>query len=69
MWRGDLSPLGREAALKPDNSLHLIDFGTASQSSGDKSPRHNSRARVFKTGHSWLMFYPRPGTIRALLFS
>ena len=31
MWRGDLSPLGREAALKT---------GTAAQSNGDKSPRH-----------------------------
>jgi cobaltochelatase CobN len=33
LWRGDLSPLGREAA--PKN-------GTAAQSNGDKSPRHKS---------------------------
>ncbi|AWM93864.1 hypothetical protein DJ564_25305 [Pseudomonas sp. 31-12] len=37
-WRGDLSPLGREAALKN---------GTAAQSNGDKSPRHKSRLLQF----------------------
>jgi hypothetical protein len=33
MWRGDLSPLGCEAASNN---------GTAAQPNGDKSPRHKS---------------------------
>ncbi|AUM70951.1 hypothetical protein C0J56_20205 [Pseudomonas fluorescens] len=53
MWRGDLSPLGCEAA--PPNrqhrsvrSIQAIFIGAASQPNGDKSPRHK---RCF-SGHS-----------------
>ncbi|RBC02442.1 hypothetical protein C3E97_006635 [Pseudomonas sp. MWU12-2115] len=44
LWRGDLSPMGCEAAPKPDyrffqeNRISWIT--TASQPIGDKSPRH-----------------------------
>ncbi|TBN46419.1 hypothetical protein EYC95_12735 [Pseudomonas sp. BGI-2] len=44
MWRGGLPPLGCEAALKPETSLHLTLcvgwIATAAQSNGDKSPHH-----------------------------
>ncbi|TNB85761.1 hypothetical protein FHJ31_09980 [Pseudomonas sp. Fig-3] len=41
LWRGDLSPLGRAAALKPAATVcQSALFWTAAQSSGDKSPRH-----------------------------
>ncbi|AUM72242.1 hypothetical protein C0J56_27770 [Pseudomonas fluorescens] len=44
LWRGDLSPLGCAAALKPGDSVCQIDLiaaiGAATQPSGDKSPRH-----------------------------
>ncbi|NWL23116.1 hypothetical protein DM828_27925 [Pseudomonas umsongensis] len=42
MWRGDLSPL--ECAALPlhySRRTALTGFATASQPSGDKSPRHN----------------------------
>ncbi|RYM43858.1 hypothetical protein EVS84_05535 [Pseudomonas koreensis] len=45
LWRGDLSPLGREAVLNPRTrwicSTACNGFATATQPSGDKSPRHN----------------------------
>ncbi|AWM89835.1 hypothetical protein DJ564_02940 [Pseudomonas sp. 31-12] len=46
LWRGDLSPLGGEAAPKPATSVYQLHrvrwFTTASQSNGDKSPHHKS---------------------------
>ena len=36
LWRGDLSPMGREAAPAFD-----LKEGPAAQSIGDKSPRHS----------------------------
>ncbi|PTT71870.1 hypothetical protein DBR26_06535 [Pseudomonas sp. HMWF007] len=45
MWRGDLSPLGREAAPNPalifPCTTACSAFTTAAQPNGDKSPRHN----------------------------
>jgi len=44
LWRGDLSPLGREAVPKkyqPPRSANRKQ-GAAAQPSGDKSPRHKS---------------------------
>ncbi|AWM95072.1 hypothetical protein DJ564_01225 [Pseudomonas sp. 31-12] len=53
MWRGDLSPLGCEAAPKWATLFfrHTAStgFATAAQPNGDKSPRHKSsshRARL-----------------------
>ncbi|AUO49748.1 hypothetical protein C1C98_11370 [Pseudomonas ogarae] len=47
LWRGDLSPLGCVAAPEAQSPISLahlsVSLGTASQSSGDKSPRHKSR--------------------------
>ncbi|MCG6576663.1 hypothetical protein EGM97_18375 [Pseudomonas sp. AF32] len=44
LWRGDLSPLGCAAAPKPDTAVNQMNrasrITTASQPSGDKSPRH-----------------------------
>ncbi|AUM71743.1 hypothetical protein C0J56_24785 [Pseudomonas fluorescens] len=44
LWRGDLSPLGCEAALKGlrQSTWHseVKGLGAASQPDGDKSPRH-----------------------------
>ncbi|CAN1604042.1 protein of unknown function [Pseudomonas mediterranea] len=49
-WRGDLSPLGRAAALKPDDSMLLAELslllGAAAQPSGDESPRHGAAVPV-----------------------
>ncbi len=50
LWRGDLSPLGRAATPISEFGLHLKQpglqiFGTATQSNGDKSPRHNKSPR------------------------
>ncbi|AEA71970.1 Hypothetical protein PSEBR_m1707 [Pseudomonas brassicacearum subsp. brassicacearum NFM421] len=46
LWRGDLSPLGCVAALKPAYPFCRADclqlFGAASRPNGDKSPRHKS---------------------------
>ncbi|AUO48945.1 hypothetical protein C1C98_27610 [Pseudomonas ogarae] len=46
LWRGDLSPLGCKAAPQMTQRVMQLpgviaqSLGTASQSSGDKSPRH-----------------------------
>ncbi|AXP07032.1 hypothetical protein DZG01_30335 [Pseudomonas fluorescens] len=40
LWRGDLSPLGREAPPKDRPSQCHDTIGAAAQPSGDKSPRH-----------------------------
>jgi len=51
MWRGDSSPFGCEAVVKPAHALYLTHsenkFGAASLPNGDKSPRHKAhRLRV-----------------------
>ncbi|POA24793.1 hypothetical protein C1894_09480 [Pseudomonas sp. FW305-3-2-15-E-TSA2] len=49
LWRGDSSPMGCEAAPKPENAVHLKDpvlkIATAAQSIGDKSPHHKRSVR------------------------
>nr|TSB51378.1 hypothetical protein FEE99_15105 [Pseudomonas sp. ef1] len=40
LWRGDLSPMGCEAAPKTSAWPAGSDFATAAQPNGDKSPRH-----------------------------
>jgi hypothetical protein len=56
LWRGDLSPLGCEAALKLlmrcIRYTVVAVFGAASQPNGDKSPRHKDILSPFKTPRS-----------------
>ncbi|MCG6577927.1 hypothetical protein EGM97_24905 [Pseudomonas sp. AF32] len=57
LWRGDLSPLGCEAAPKQSSAVYLEDcgypIGAASQPSGDKSPRHKKPALFLKKRDRW----------------
>ncbi|AUO47047.1 hypothetical protein C1C98_17115 [Pseudomonas ogarae] len=54
LWRGDLSPLGCEAA--PNQTPYFArytagtGFAAAAQPSGDKSPRHRGGACVLQVG-------------------
>ncbi|AWM89343.1 hypothetical protein DJ564_00295 [Pseudomonas sp. 31-12] len=54
LWRGDLSPLGREAPPKPATPFIQANrvgrIATAAQPNGDKSPRHRECAG--HRGHS-----------------
>jgi hypothetical protein len=50
LWRGDLSPIGGEAVVKPARQIDLKKcWGAASQPIGDKSPRHKVK-QVFMNG-------------------
>ncbi|AWM94036.1 hypothetical protein DJ564_26270 [Pseudomonas sp. 31-12] len=42
MWRGDLSPLGCEAAPALQIRTEFDGLTTAAQPNGDKSPRHRN---------------------------
>ncbi len=52
LWRGDLSPLGREAAPIAELDLHQINrvlrFWDCCASNGDKSPRHRSLPHLIR---------------------